>query len=631
MVLGDPGSGKRTLLRYIALSFAQGPEALEARLGLKEEGLPILVSIGGYAAALREEPELPLAEFLPRPLTALGLPDLALLFARELARGRCMVLLDGLDEVLSGAERNTVVRRVEAFVREHPDNRFVVTSRVAGYQAAPLNGGFAHYTIQPFREPEIRHFAHRWSRAFEGLGAAEEGQGDPAAEARARAREKSLVQAVTGHPGIQRLAANPLLLTILALIHEQGTRLPHRRVELYRLCIEALAETWNLACSLSGRPIDLWLGNRRLEERFVVRVLAPVAYWMHLHRPGELIARPELERQIAEHLVWWEGVSPEEAPALAGDFVDLMRGQVGLLVERGLQQFGFAHLSFQEYLAARHIAGRRDPFGAVAPHLHDPRWREVILLTAGILSGEHAADFVRAVLSAGSAYEEILHRDLLLAARCLADDVAVDYPLRREILDRLFDLWHNTDFAKLRQDIEHILAAMGGTASATEVVRRLIGALEDPDPGVRARAARLLGRMEERGPEAVSALLGALGNEEAPVRVAAALALGRLGAATPEVVDGLLRVLGDEEADVRAQAARAVGELGVWNAGVEQALLPLLSDKATGKWMELTEVGWPVLWEARISDAAFEALQRLVEIGGGRTGKRQENAGRTEG
>ncbi len=56
-------------------------------------------------------------------------------------------------------------------------------------------------------------------------------------------------------------------------------------MELYRLCVEALAETWNLARSLSGRPIDLWLGERRLDERTVVGWLAPVAFWTHRERP----------------------------------------------------------------------------------------------------------------------------------------------------------------------------------------------------------------------------------------------------------------------------------------------------------------------------------------------------------
>jgi hypothetical protein len=50
----------------------------------------------------------------------------------------------------------------------------------------------------------------------------------------------------------------------------------------------------------------------------------------------------------------------------------------------------FWHLTFQEYLAARAIAGRPDPEQArllfyPAPRFYRPEWREVVLLLAGVL------------------------------------------------------------------------------------------------------------------------------------------------------------------------------------------------------------------------------------------------------
>ncbi|MFN3762511.1 MAG: NACHT domain-containing protein, partial [Anaerolineae bacterium] len=337
VLLGDPGSGKSTFLRYVALACAEGPEAARERLGLDDAPLPVLVPLAAYVLSVRRpssevhSPSSGLADFLPRYFQGLGLPDLGPLFAHCLEEGRAILLLDGLDEVTSADERRMVADAVRALAAAYPRCRFVVTSRIAGYDAAPLGGDFARLTLAPFEREDIRRFALQWSLAYEAAGQEPETL-PPEIRQRAEARAGDLFAAVTGHPSIERLAVNPLLLTILALIHYQGTRLPHRRVELYRLCVEALAETWNLARSLSGRPIDLWLGERRLDERTVVAILAPVAFWMHRERPGGLATREDLISRLT--------APPSRLPpALASDFLNLAREQMGLLVERGQGQF----------------------------------------------------------------------------------------------------------------------------------------------------------------------------------------------------------------------------------------------------------------------------------------------------
>jgi predicted NACHT family NTPase len=216
-------------------------------------------------------------------------------------------------------------------------------------------------------------------------------------------RAENLIKAIKGNPSVERLAKNPLLLTILALIHHQGTRLPQRRVELYRLCIETLAETWNLART-PERPMELWLGERRFDEQEVVRILAPVAFWMHEHKPAGLISREELLELSARHFKKEEaGKTAREAKKLADDFITLMQQAAGLLVERGQNQFGFVHLSFQEYLAARYLAERKNGRELLRSHLHQARWREVNLMTAELLEADGAGEFVQAIPRAASA------------------------------------------------------------------------------------------------------------------------------------------------------------------------------------------------------------------------------------
>ena len=97
------------------------------------------------------------------------------------------------------------------------------------------------------------------------------------------------------NPSVRRLAANPLLLTILALMKRQGVTLPERRVELYEQYVRTLLSSWNRARGL-GRP-----PARDLDVVQTVRVLAPLALWMHETSPGVgLVKRGEMRRKLGQ-------------------------------------------------------------------------------------------------------------------------------------------------------------------------------------------------------------------------------------------------------------------------------------------------------------------------------------------
>ena len=584
VVLGDPGSGKSTLLRYLALTFAQGKTQVQERLDMDEDCLPILVPLSAFAEARKDQPNLPLAGFLPRYFSDQGLPDFSPLFEETLHSGCALILLDGLDEMLTHEDRALGARAVAEFAKTYPKCRVIVTSRIAGYAPGMLPASFVTFTLAPFDDDAIRRFAQQWSLAFEAIGLSTPAL-PPDAHRRAMLRADQLATAVTSHPGVRRLATNPLLLTLLALIHHQGTRLPHRRVELYRLCVEALAETWNLARSLTGRPIDLRLGERRMDETFVVNILAPVAYWMHETEPTGLVERDELETRIAEQFVEREGASHDEAASLARDFVDLAREQMGLLVERAPDAFSFLHLSVQEYLAARFLSGCVDSFERLKPRLHNPRWREVILLTAGCLHGDFANTFVENILNAHSPYDDLLHRDVLLAARCVGDDVPVSPKLRNQIRDTLFDLWRHPPFSRLYSEISTAFAYLKGSVIGPDVLNFVLSVARDEGDNILVRmGGTILGLVvgdEERVAERILSVVQDKGHDVVVRRGTAIIMLGLVVGREERVVKRLLSILQDKGDDVvvRKGVAIALGQVGQDEERIIKRLLSVVQDK----------------------------------------------------
>ncbi|MBI2758680.1 MAG: SUMF1/EgtB/PvdO family nonheme iron enzyme [Chloroflexi bacterium] len=378
VVLGDPGAGKTTFLKYLALRLARG-EGEQIGLG---DWLPIIMPVAAYANALQSK-DVPLDEFIAEYFAGIG-ADLPIgpMLHEALKAGRALILLDGLDEVRDINLRNTVVERITDFYAFHRrgGNKFVLTSRIVGYRAVrPSADGLIECTLVDFDEDEIEEFVTRWTSALE-----KQAQGSTAvARADAEADRRELLDAIDENNGVRRLASTPLLLTILALMKRQGVSLPERRVQLYDQYVSTLLSTWNRARSLSGRA-----PGRDLDEVQTVRVLAPLALWMHEVSPGVgLVNREDMRRKLEEIFTERGDSSPQVA---ARQFLQDVRDHAALLLERGPGEFGFIHLTFEEYLAAVAIAlggqGSSKPIvDVLAPHIGEQTWHEVTLLTIGYL------------------------------------------------------------------------------------------------------------------------------------------------------------------------------------------------------------------------------------------------------
>jgi formylglycine-generating enzyme required for sulfatase activity len=380
VVLGDPGSGKTTFLKYLALRLGAG----EGRaLGLGER-LPILVPVSAYANALDRQGGLRLDDFISRYFHDIGadLP-VADMLRKALQEGNALILLDGLDEVGSQSLRRRVVQRIADFCAFHKGagNKFVLTSRIIGYREVRLEvEDLVECVLADFTDEQIQAFLEHWSLVLE-----KQVHGDSEVARRNAERERqTLWAAIQRNAGVRALAANPLLLTILALIKRQGVILPERRVELYDLSLRTLLSTWNRARSLGEEDLP----GRDLDERQTIRLLAPLALWMHQVNPGVgLVNRPDLEGRLEALFRERGDEGPQEA---AVRFMRDVHDYTGLLLERGPGMYGFIHLTFEEYLAAIAIAQKgqlnwKVVLDEITTRIGDPAWREVLLLTIGYI------------------------------------------------------------------------------------------------------------------------------------------------------------------------------------------------------------------------------------------------------
>jgi len=607
VLLGAPGSGKTTLMSYFAVAFATGGKP--TNLGLTGEHLPILVRIRDWVRSTHTNLLDYVRWFATDKLTVKDLPTG--FFEHWLEGGKALILLDGLDEVASESRRDEVVNQIECFLQHdtYRQNPAIITSRPAGYKQAYFRTEeFPHYDLQPFDQAKIDQFIQNWyHNRFR----------DPEESQR---RQQTLKKALSERDRIQILAKNPLLLTIIALIHRYEAYLPRDRHQLYNRAVETLLTNWD-----ANKDLDYKWPLEYLKRDAVRRMMERLAYWIHNYGStgdadgGTLIDREDLIRQLSCFIAKKANIDREEATAEAQRFLEYIRSRTGLLNEQGQDCYAFVHKTFQEYLCAQEVQEQSADedydfdliLSPIRDHLHNPHWEEVLLLLVAQQREKRVGRILQKILDHPAPYEKWLHRNLFFVAACLAENVELtDTPLIEHILDALVEFvatespliasrlqqqagkcLHNLsettfqDLALQRLEVQHskikpirlqrLRFALGQTALATDA---LVSLLTDDDSDVRFSAARALRQLAQASPEVVTALINCLSDDDRNVRSSAAQALGKLDQVSPEVAPALINCLSDDDHNVRSRAADTLGKLDQASPEVVTALINCLSD-----------------------------------------------------
>lgn len=605
VLLGDPGSGKTTLLRHVACSFARNEQGKNGYPGVPL--LPLFISLSKLAQAQRQDGGDKSVD--PAGLAAVWLraadrtdesnsANAEDMFRGRLEQGACLVLLDGLDEVSEGPIYAQLLQSLVAFIERYPNNRFVLTSRVIGFEEEPWRRlRFAALTIEDWTDAQIQEFTRKWM-------AAKHRHASTRKCVKCRDESEKLWQAIDAHSGVKAIATNPLLLTILASLHHARIVFPRRRVELYERIVDARLETWERAKE-TARPGDP-LHNLSLDGREYGWLLGALAVRMQ-ELDLSLAQRWWMTEFIQEFLQQRLGFEVAHSKAATDRIIAYLTERSGLLIERGADLFGFAHLTFQEYFASRGLLddaqGRGQTLLArLRPYLFHPRWREVIRLLAAKLTPAQAPKLFRALLEDPDPLGRFLRRGAILAIECLADGAPVP---DRLFLDELFGGMLSLGESKwigITLEVLAALRSLRGTRleqraveAANAIMTTAASALDEDDiacltqtdvPGlVEAARAALESAPDAVGEAARGALLETLNtNERAGLRECAAVKLGRLAKNDESVAAALQRRLDtDESSAVKAACAASLEDLVSSRPSLREKLASLLSSEADGE------------------------------------------------
>jgi formylglycine-generating enzyme required for sulfatase activity len=398
-VSGAPGSGKSTFCRWVTWLACEGrmpanqvvapPENYnETFPTVFENSLPLFVRLREFWHALPSRPgsaqltrndfERALAKWVEETCEGITAADVL----AHINAGSALMVFDGVDEVpitdstgsaqwfprallLAGLANGCATWVAQG-------NRILVTSRPYGVTSRDVGAlGLAEAPLLDLDNPLRELLIARW---FRQLRPGEEGE-RYAADLSAHLGE---------HDWLLPLAANPLLLTGMCIVFDEGRRLPQDKHDLYLRIVNTV---------LNARY------RHDTKERDNARYrLQAIAYGMHTgHGLGESRVTPhaeashaEVDRILRDYLD--KSASKEEGNAAAVTVREELLSQSGLFLGRGDGTAGFYHLSFQEFLAGQRLADVEDDLLPVfLERAETPEWHNTLSLLFASLTREKAA------------------------------------------------------------------------------------------------------------------------------------------------------------------------------------------------------------------------------------------------
>ena len=427
VVLGDPGSGKSTLTKYLILGLVDGLPEIGA--GTKRT-IPIRVPLRAYAEYRQRAGGvgITILDFIRdsarTELQLDSLPDGFFDFFLE--RRDALVIFDGLDEIFDSNLREQVRNDIVSFAQgSFPGNKVFITSRIVGYEEAGFQQSeFAHFEILPFDNKQITEYIEKWYRLEESDRKKRE------------AEVSALEKARENLP--QQLLSNPLLLSLIVILFRAGCTLPESKLEIYKSCIGTLTEKWDAA----GKRLELPEIYNLVRDK--KSAFAHVAYWMYRRlseetegqsRPKYTEVRGELGRYLSDREFKGRELEVDKA---AENFLEYAAKRSIFVEDR------FSHKTFHEYFAALHLfrnfcVGRTadDLYKEVGPYLSSDYWAVVIELLLLMIDEQGAVllnTFLSKVMADVEAAPEKHHGNILVPLRTLAQLQNIG----RETVDSLF-------------------------------------------------------------------------------------------------------------------------------------------------------------------------------------------------
>lgn len=343
--------------------------------------------------------------------------------------GKCLVMLDRLDEVADDEHRRQVSTWVSQQLQNYEQKLpFILTSRPQAYNQAPLRDTPAYF-VRPFTTQQRNSFLFNWYFNLEKRKNSRE-QSQKQLKKTAESKKNELVRQIDAVPSLRLMATNPLLLALIINTYKQKTSLSPTRTGLYKQVCDVLLQGRQSASGTTRYPLKPEQKQEALQALALEMTKRQVLQFTLDERNQDsniFLAKEFLQAELAQMVEGGQEVKPE-------DFIERDDSGVRELLSDRKQEklYEFTHRTFQEYLTAVELTKAEHEHYLLEVFTKDKQYldwrRQTILFYAGQVKVDNLID---------AALNNPTVATLTLAYECLQNKLRVSRGKEQELLKKV--------------------------------------------------------------------------------------------------------------------------------------------------------------------------------------------------
>ena len=328
VILGGAGFGKTTSMNYMYCNYEElfGPCSIKFKIDLKSYAKEIFDNHYTILDCLVED------FYNKIPRRNISRDQITEMLSEKLTEGHCVVILDALDEIPTQTARAYIRDRIEEFTEIYSYNRFIITSREAGYLKNRFDRGFLHLQLNELGYPQVMKFIESWHKYNQ-------------IEVNFSEFISNFMEEVN-RAKCQRLIRNPIILILALVIFDIERNLPNTRVEFYSKCIDTFLTT------REDRRSTQNLSENAKNIIGTDSVLPHIAYCKFSHIEDDMEYRFSLQALHQAILEAIEVPDPINWMASIREYTVYLIERTELIREIDEDRYDFTHKTFYEYFLA---------------------------------------------------------------------------------------------------------------------------------------------------------------------------------------------------------------------------------------------------------------------------------------
>ena len=472
VIIGEPGTGKSTLLRYLVLDLLSDKPNWQTLAEKWGSRLPVWLPfhfltqrVDGHTGE-----DASVGNALKAWLEQHTAGEIWPLVEKAINDRRLILIVDGLDEWVRDEAGQYAIRALEVFANSH-DVSMVASTRPYGLDRLAQGAGWDHEWIAPLTTEQQIKLVLPYFQVI--------------ADTEVRHSSPGVLEQMIGDfltnvhdvPDLQVMSGTPLFLVLLVGLHLSNSAvLPADRFGVYDQAIKMLIDVHparrRTAAAVTFR-------RQPLSSPFLRKLLSRVAF-MSVARGDVTTVQ---EAVLHKDFLWalrdpnYLSMNAKEAEETTVQLLQVTEGELGLLVRRGPAELSFLHRILQEQLAAEYVSDQMEPCKQkefFARHVRNPRWREVLLATMWkITQPSQLSDLVRVIREridespAGLRVREMLAEVSFGPYELPAEEILQS---TREVIEVIETHSYGRHRSRL---VDHVLAGFQGTVTK-DVVRKCL-------------------------------------------------------------------------------------------------------------------------------------------------------------